>query len=152
LDVLRKHGYAPGLVDRLKAAGEWRADPEFLGVLANDLNTPGAIARLHVLAKGRTPQALIGLGVGLELLGLIDDWSLLDLSPAQGQPMPDSTEGLIEGLLARRAAARADKNWSEADRIRNILNLAGVQVTDVGGQVSWLPGPQFDPAKLEALK
>ena len=53
--------------------------------------------------------------------------------------------------LVDRAAARAAKDWGRADEVRDILNAAGVQVTDVGGQATWAPGPDFDAAKLEGL-
>jgi cysteinyl-tRNA synthetase len=54
----------------------------------------------------------------------------------------------VDALLAARAQARADKDWGRADELRDILNDAGVQVTDVGGQATWVPGPAFDAAKL----
>ena len=57
----------------------------------------------------------------------------------------------VDALLADRAQARAAKDWERADEVRDILNAAGVQVTDVGGQATWSPGPQFDAAKLEGL-
>lgn len=149
LAVLQKHGYSSKTVERLKSSGDWRADDELLGVLANDLNTPGVIARLHVLAKGRTAHGLIGLASGLELLGLMDDWDLLNLSQSQGSPMPEWIDAVVDRLLIERQAARSAKNWSEADRLRDLLNAAGVQVTDVAGTASWLPGPHFDPSALE---
>ena len=52
--ILVTHGFTAELVAGLKASKAWTQDPEFLGVLANDMNTSGAIARLHVLAKAKT--------------------------------------------------------------------------------------------------
>ncbi|WP_108482390.1 cysteine--tRNA ligase [Oceaniglobus ichthyenteri] len=153
--VLHQHGYGARMVAALKASGEWVPDAEFLGVLANDLNTPGALARLHVLAKGHTPQALIGLAQGLEQLGLIEDWdSLRDLAgvaPADAS-YPAWVEPVVERLLADRQAARTARDWAEADRLRDVLNAAGVQVTDVGGTATWVPGPGFDVTVLESLQ
>jgi cysteinyl-tRNA synthetase len=57
----------------------------------------------------------------------------------------------VDSLLTQRATARASKDWGLADEVRNILNAAGVQVTDVGGQATWTPGPEFDAAKLGDL-
>jgi cysteinyl-tRNA synthetase len=57
----------------------------------------------------------------------------------------------VDALLAARAAARAAKDWAQADDVRDILTSAGVQVTDVGGQATWSPGPDFDASKLGGL-
>ncbi len=151
--ILQGHGFNAKLVTALAAEGKWQADAEFIGVLANDLNTAGAIARLHVLAKGRTPEALAGFAHGLGMLGLVNDWDAI--------PMFDGAEGgadvlpavaaKVDALLATRAKARAEKDWATADEVRDVLNAAGVQVTDVGGQATWTPGPDFDAAKLGDL-
>jgi len=153
--ILHQHGFSARMVAALKASGDWRADGEFLGVLANDLNTPGALARLHVLARGHTAPTLAGLAFGLDLLGLVQDWDglrdLAGVAPSDAA-YPAWVEPVIEGLLAQRQAARASRDWAEADRLRDVLSAAGVQVTDVGGSATWVPGPGFDPAVLEALR
>jgi cysteinyl-tRNA synthetase len=151
--ILHGHGFGPDLIRALKADGKWQADAEFLGVLANDLNTPGAIARLHVLAKGKTPTALAGFAHGLDMLGLVRDWAaipLLDGAEA-GPVVTPAVAARVDALLAARAAARAAKDWAQADDVRDILTAAGVQVTDVGGQATWSPGPDFDGSKLGGL-
>jgi len=151
--ILHGHGFGPDLIRALKADGKWQADAEFLGVLANDLNTPGAIARLHVLAKGKTPTALAGFAHGLDMLGLVRDWAAIPLLDG-AEAGPDVTPAVaarVDALLAARAAARAAKDWAQADDVRDILTAAGVQVTDVGGQATWSPGPDFDASKLGGL-
>ncbi|SHE44583.1 cysteinyl-tRNA synthetase [Loktanella atrilutea] len=151
--ILAGHGFGPALIKALKADGQWQPDAEFLGVLANDLNTPGAIARLHVLAKGKTPAQLAGFAHGLDLLGLVPDWAALPrLAGGEGGASVDeATAARIDALLATRAQARAAKDWDLADRVRDVLTAAGVVVTDVGGQASWQPGPDFDAAALEEM-
>ncbi len=144
--ILATHGFSADLVAGLKTSGEWRQDAEFLGVLANDMNSPGALARLHVLSKGKTPEMLVPFAAGLEILGLMTDWSRLTDSANGPDP---AIAAKVEALLAARASARAAKDWAEADRIRDTLSAAGVQVADVGGQVTWEAGPEFDPAVLE---
>lgn len=151
--ILHGHGFGPDLIRALKADGKWQADAEFIGVLANDLNTPGAIARLHVLAKGKTPTALAGFAHGLDMLGLVRDWAAIPLLDG-AEAGPDVTPAVaarVDALLAARAAARAAKDWAQADDVRDILTSAGVQVTDVGGQATWSPGPDFDASKLGGL-
>ncbi|WP_334061801.1 cysteine--tRNA ligase [Limimaricola cinnabarinus] len=149
--LLHGHGFTAKMVRDLKAAGDWAMDAEFLGVLANDLNTPGAIARMHVLSNAKTPAKLVPFAAALELIGLIEDWdALADLAGAEAGPeIAPEVDATVTALLTKRAEARAAKDWAEADRIRDVLNAAGVQVTDMGGQASWQPGPGFDAAKLE---
>ena len=151
--ILAGHGFGPALIKALKADGQWEPDAEFLGVLANDLNTPGAIARLHVLAKGKTPAQLAGFAHGLDLLGLVPDWADLPrLAGGEGgAQVDDAIAQRIDALLDTRAKARASKDWDMADRVRDILTAAGVVVTDVGGQASWAAGPNFDAAALVDL-
>ena len=150
--ILQKHGYSQTMVDKLKATDLWKGDAEFLGVLSNDLNTPGALARMHVLAKAKTAEGLVPLAHAMETLGFVSDWSVLDLASSQDADMPEWVLPVVDRLIAERGAARAAKDWDEADRLRDLLNAAGVQVTDIGGAATWVPGPDFDLAKLEGFK
>lgn len=148
--ILQGHNFGTKLIAALKAEGKWEPDAEFIGVLANDLNTAGAIARLHVLSKGRTAEALAGFAHGIEMLGLVNDWAQIPMFDG-GEGGPNVTRVVaekVDALLAARAEARAAKDWDAADRVRDVLSAAGVQVTDVGGQATWKPGPDFDAAKL----
>ena len=43
----------------------------------------------------------------------------------------------IEELIAQRAAAKKEKNFAEADRIRDELKAQGVEVTDMPGGAKW---------------
>ena len=151
--ILHGHGFGPKLVAALKADGKWQADAEFIGVLANDLNTAGALARLHVLAKGKTPAALAGFAHGMEMLGLVPDWAAIPQFDGgeAGPGVAPAIAAKVDALLAARAAARAAKDWDTADRVRDVLSAAGVQVTDVGGQATWTAGPDFDAAALGDL-
>ena len=44
---------------------------------------------------------------------------------------------LVAAELERRAAARAEKNWAEADAVRDRLKAAGIEVTDGADGTSW---------------
>ncbi|MFQ1700893.1 cysteine--tRNA ligase [Loktanella agnita] len=148
--IVHGHGFGPDLIAALQADGKWVADAEFMGVLANDLNTPGALARLHVLSKGKTPATLAGFAHGLAMLGLVGDWAAIPMFEG-GEAGPDVAPAVaarVDALLAARAEARAAKDWARADELRDVLNAAGVQVTDVGGQATWVPGPDFDASRL----
>jgi cysteinyl-tRNA synthetase len=148
--ILQGHGFNPALIKALKVEGKWKADAEFVGVLANDLNTSGAISRLHVLAKNKTAATLAGFAHGMEMLGLVNNWYDIPMFDGAegGADVAPAVAAKVDALLAQRAAARASKDWGLADEVRDILNSAGVQVTDVGGQATWTPGPDFDAAKL----
>lgn len=43
----------------------------------------------------------------------------------------------VEGLLAERAAARAERRWADADRARDVLVAAGVEVRDSPEGTTW---------------
>ncbi|MGS6703780.1 CysS/YqeB C-terminal domain-containing protein, partial [Neisseria gonorrhoeae] len=46
----------------------------------------------------------------------------------------------IEDLIARRKQARADKNWAESDRIRDLLNEHKIILEDSAGGTTWRRG------------
>ena len=46
----------------------------------------------------------------------------------------------IEDLIARRKQARADKNWAESDRIRDLLNEHKIILEDNAGGTTWRRG------------
>jgi cysteinyl-tRNA synthetase len=43
----------------------------------------------------------------------------------------------IEAAIAARLAARAAKNWAEADRIRGELSAQGIVLEDTAGATTW---------------
>ena len=54
----------------------------------------------------------------------------------------------IDALLKTRRTARADHDFETADRIRAILDAAGVVVIDSPDVSAWKCGPKFDATKL----
>jgi cysteinyl-tRNA synthetase len=109
--------------------------------LCDDLNTPRALAELSALAKSvetadsesaraRAKSELLAAGAVLGLL--------------QGDPeawfksgVDDDLANKVEALLLERAAARAARNWPEADRIRDALNALNVEVMDGPAGATW---------------
>jgi cysteinyl-tRNA synthetase len=116
-----------------------------LDALEDDLNTPGAIAQLF--------------GLGNALRDLLNDaeadindvamarWSLKEAAGLLGvlSLTPDAwfeggdpaLKAEVEALLDQRAAARAAKDWPEADRIRDRLNALNVIVMDGPDGATW---------------
>jgi cysteinyl-tRNA synthetase len=112
--------------------------PAVLAALADDLNTPLAVAELHRLA-GEGDAA--GLSAAMALMGL--------RAPAAG--VADAGPR-IDALLVARAEARRAKDFAKADAIRRGLDAAGVVVMDrTGGPTEWKLGPDFDAAKLDGV-
>jgi cysteinyl-tRNA synthetase len=67
-----------------------------------------------------------------QVLGLIYD------APAVGKEEEESQDtGWIEDLIAARAAAKAAKNWAEADRIRDELKEKGIILKDSKQGTTW---------------
>ena len=126
-------------------------DEEVVAALADDLNTAGAVARLHALAKAiaANPQkdCFYEKGVMLasaQMLGLLTPelggWDLtVDLS------------GLSSKLSTLREKAMIAKDFTAVDAMKSALVAAGVEVRMSKDGVELVPGPGFDPAKLEGL-
>lgn len=120
---------------------ESQVSPAVLEALCDDLNTPRALAELSSLARdietagddaARTEakSALLAAGRVLGLLqGDADAW----FKAGAG----DDLTAQVEGLLIERTAARAAKNWPEADRIRKALDDLGVEVMDSPTGPTW---------------
>jgi cysteinyl-tRNA synthetase len=109
-----------------------------LDALADDLNTPGAIAEMHRLA---TVEDAPGLAAAMALLNL----------RAPAAAVAGDVAARIEALLLARAEARKAKDFAKADAIRKALDAAGVVVMDrTGGPTEWELGPAFDAAALDA--
>ena len=89
-----------------------------------DLNVPRALALAWELLRGeavdpratRATLAAFDRVFGLEL--------------AQWQPREESVPEAVHALAAARSAARAARNWAEADRLRAELHAAGWEVED----------------------
>ena len=146
-------------------------DARVLAALADDLNTAGALTVLHKLAQGENASELVA---SANLLGLLthelEDWdwqpqtffrssnvSATTNVTAQITVNRAATEGtslssLAGSLAALRKAAMETKSFSEVDALKSALIEAGVEVRISKEGVELLPGPNFDPAKLEGLK
>jgi cysteinyl-tRNA synthetase len=120
---------------------------EVVEALADDLNTPAAVAALHSLAaRARKNVGRYGGALGAAL-------DFLNIQPADAAvDDPDAAVAdRIDALLAARAEARAARDFARADAIRDALTAAGVTVMDrPDGPSDWRPEPHFDAAKLDA--
>jgi len=98
--------------------------PAVLDALADDLNTPKAIAELHGLHQRQDHAALAST---LRALGF--------------SKRPESKRSVdkqkVENLIATRLDARKAKNWAESDRIRDELAAMGVVLKDSKDGTTW---------------
>jgi cysteinyl-tRNA synthetase len=111
---------------------------DVIGALADDLNTPKAIASLHELrteaAKGNT-GACGSLKASAQLIGLLQQTAV-----QWGSFRPASVaidENKVTALIAARNAARQAKNFRESDRLRDELGKMGVVVKDTKEGTTW---------------
>ncbi len=121
----------------------------FNAAMDDDFNTPEAVAVLFELAReinksrvGEPERARRLAGLLRELcsvLGILQTEAEIFLREsvagdgAGGAP----SDSEIESLIASRIAARSEKNWSEADRIRKNLEQQGVLLEDSASGTAW---------------
>ena len=68
--------------------------------------------------------------------------------------MPESSDmlsSLAQKLNDLRAVAMQSKDFADVDRLKAALLDAGIEVRMSKDGVELVPGPGFDPAKLEGL-
>ena len=140
---------------------------EVLEALANDLNTALVLALVSKYLKEKEYLPLVR---ALNLLGFMPETLRDKFSPFSAsigsEGMSEfysvSSSGLekltheilvqkMKQLTDLRTAALASKDFSAVDALKSALIAAGVEVRMSKAGVELVPGPDFDPAKLEAL-
>jgi cysteinyl-tRNA synthetase len=116
------------------AAGEAdpRPAPAVVEALADDLNTPKAIAEMHALRNRAGHKSLAGT---LTFFGfrplLLQEWK------AARAPALAISESEIQQRVDARLAAKAAKNFAESDRIRDELAKMGIVLKDSKEGTTW---------------
>ena len=110
---------------------------EFIEAMDDDLNTADALGTVFNLVKdinlliadgGKKDSLLAALAAYDELCGVLG----LVYNVDEG-----SLDSEIEELIAKRTQARKEKNWGEADAIRDKLNEMGIVLEDTPQGVKW---------------
>ena len=114
--------------------------PDLVEALSDDLNTPLAISRLHVIADSiyRSDDHAERFRLQRELAASTRLMGLLD-SPALDWLKGKTVETeLIERRIAARASAREERRFADADLIRAELAAEGVILEDrPDGTTDW---------------
>jgi cysteinyl-tRNA synthetase len=126
--------------DNTNSAGE--VDESVAAFLGDDLNTAGAIARLHAIAASRVgtvgrlqldvKEKLKASAMMLGLLGKTRKEHLESYPKAAAV-----NKELVNASIAARNAARARKDFKESDRIRDELAAMGVVIKDSKEGTTW---------------
>ena len=125
-------------------------EARFKSAMDDDFNTAEGIAVLFDLAReinrlksqdlkkaqdlAHTLRTLAGV------IGLLTDDPEMFLQGGSESDSESLDGAAIDLLITQRLDARASKNWSEADRIRDLLLEAGVVLEDAAGGTSWRRG------------
>lgn len=128
-----------------EVVAKWgRADEAFEKALFDDLNTPQAMSELFAMADKL--RAAIMAKKPAEVMAardvLLSAANLMGFLAADPQTWfqggaDDGLKSKVEGLIAARLAARTNKDWPEADRIRAELAALNVEVMDGPSGATW---------------
>ncbi|MEJ3403804.1 cysteine--tRNA ligase [Rathayibacter sp. YIM 133350] len=118
----------------------------FAAAMDDDLGVPQALAVLHdavragnaaldgedLAAAASIRGTVLAMTSVLGINPLAPEWRSEDAGPAQR-----ALDMLVGRLLSSRTLARQQKNWAEADRIREELTAAGVSIEDTPTGAHW---------------
>ena len=126
-------------------------EQRFISAMDDDLNSSGGLAVLFDLAKplralaNRLERGEDAALPEPELNALEGRWRLLRHLAAvlglrsEAEEASSLDDGAIDAAIAARKAAKAAKNYAEADRIRDELAAQGVELIDKpGGVTEWI--------------
>lgn len=119
-----------------------RFENEFIAAMDDDFNTPVALSILFDLAhevqrlREKDPESSCAHAALLKHLGGV--LGILQSDPEkffQSDASVDASK--VEQLIAARKQARLDKNWAEADRIRDEIAAMNIVIEDGANGTSW---------------
>ena len=124
-------------------------DSEVISALCDDLNTSVAFARIHQLVRelGQSSdpaeQAKLKhtIVASADVLGLLqqDPTTALAALTASSLKRGDIDAAWIEQRIEDRRLARINKDFEQADHIRDELSAAGIRIEDSAGSTTWHP-------------
>lgn len=128
--------------DASQAVGDWAS--KFETAMDDDFNTPVALAVLFELATAINKLRLDNLSAAANEAALLRKLAarlgLLNFEAEQYLQHGEQdqiTADEVEALIADRIAARAAKDFTRADQVRDQLSSAGILLEDKDGKTSW---------------
>jgi cysteinyl-tRNA synthetase len=109
----------------------------FRAAVHDDLNAPRALALAHEVAR----DASIPAADRKALLDEFDDFLGLDLARAVPREAESERDPRIDARVAEREAARRNRDFAEADRIRDELAGEGIVIEDTPAGPRWRRQP-----------
>ena len=113
--------------------------------LCDDMNTPMALASISeavkIINSAKAGQIKLSEGDLQTLCQLFDDvvFGVLGLKDEEtgSEGARKVIDGLMDMVLEQRAAAKAAKDWTTSDHIRDALKALGIQVKETKDGVEW---------------
>ena len=119
----------------------------FEAAMDDDFNTPQALGVLFDLARvlntARDQMTHGAAGAGAFLLGVAElstlagVLGLLEGAAREREPVDAQLQARVESLVNRRQEARKQRDFAEADRLRDELTGLGVLMEDTPGGTTW---------------
>lgn len=109
----------------------------------DDFNTPILISNLFeaatIINKLLDGSEKIDEKAIEELNQLFEDWfvNVLGIKDEQSSNMMPTIEGLVKMIIDLRKDARANKDWTKSDELRDQLATLGIKIKDSKDGVSW---------------
>ncbi|SEB97759.1 cysteinyl-tRNA synthetase [Paramicrobacterium humi] len=129
---------------RFAGAGPVEIPAEFAEAMNDDLGVPQALAVLHETVRaGNAAIDADDLSGAARAFGAVTAMS--EVLGIAGSSWADETDaapatalaGLVEHLIAERQSAREARDFSAADRIRDILSAGGITIEDTPAGAHW---------------
>jgi cysteinyl-tRNA synthetase len=126
-------------LQELVKMGDWSALRASLGFLGFSCDPSKLTYRVFATLEGAAAATAAG-NVAVELRITEAPDRVVFYVEKDGPRTDESTQKRVDDLIARRKAARAAKNWAEADRLRDELAELGIAIKDnLDGTTTWGP-------------
>lgn len=138
LDFAKSNGTDAPLREEVKVAVDSHVD-NFCEAMDDDLNTADAIAAVFELVRDINKLVLTDAPSGAEAAYAAEKFDELTgvLGLVYNRKKESSLDEEINALVEKRTQARKDKNWAEADAIRDKLKEMGIVLEDTPQGVKW---------------